>query len=204
MTAARTALAAALTLAATSAPAQTPPDPNATAIRRSTAAAAPSLGEFSEDAGTPAPPPRPRVRGDVGGTGTVATEPAPQGNLRGSTQPAPGEIDFTHPIGAADVARLLQMQEPQLRACYDAARATRPQLTGRVALRFVVSRTGELTDVDVRGFPDVPTVAPCMATALRQVRFPRPESGVLPFNRTMNFAPPVTMAPAAAPRSRRR
>jgi hypothetical protein len=165
-------------------------------IHRSTAGSS-NLGEFHADAGPPPPPP-PRARGDVGGTGNVDRERGPQGELRGSTSPAPGEIDFSRPIGAADVARLLRTQEPRLRTCYDAARATRPRLAGRASLRLVVSRTGELTNVEVSGFPDAPTVAPCMAAELRQVRFPRPENGVLPFNYAMNFSPPPP--PPRAPR----
>jgi hypothetical protein len=176
-----------------------------TAIRRSTAGSS-NLGEFHADAGAaPAAPPTPRARGDVGGTGTVDRERGPQGEMRGSSGAAPGEIDFSRPIGAADVARLLRTQEPRLRTCYDAARATRPRLAGRVSLRLVVSRTGELTNVEAAGFPDAPTVAPCMAAELRQIRFPRPESGVLPFNYAMNFSPPPAPPPgrgrarAAAP-----
>lgn len=167
------------------------------AIRRSTAGSS-HLGEFPEDSGAPAPPPPPRARGDVGGTGTVDRERGPQGEMRGSTGAAPGEIDFSRPIGAADVARLLRMQEPRLRTCYDAARATRPRLAGRASLRLVVSRTGELTDVSVVGFPEAPAVAPCMAAELRQVRFPRPESGVLPFTYAMSFSPPAAPPPRAA------
>ncbi|MDO9020493.1 MAG: AgmX/PglI C-terminal domain-containing protein [Myxococcales bacterium] len=185
-------LALALATAAGSASAQP------SAIHRSTAGSS-HLGEFPVDAGTraPPPPPPPRARGDVGGTGTVDHERGPQGEIRGSTGAAPGEIDFSRPIGAADVARLLRMQEPRLRTCYDAARATRPRLAGRASLRLVVSRTGELTDVSVVGFPDAPAVAPCMAAELRQVRFPRPESGVLPFNYAMNFSPPPAPPPRA-------
>ncbi len=166
-------------------------------IRRSTAGSS-NLGVFPEDSGVAAAPTAPRGRGEVGGTGTVDRERGPQGQLRGSTGAAPGEIDYSHPISAADVARLLRTQEPRLRTCYDAARATHPRLAGRVSLRLVVSRTGELTNVEVAGFPDAPAVAPCMAAELRQVRFPRPESGVLPFNYAMNFTPPAAPPPRTA------
>lgn len=167
------------------------------AIRRSTAGSS-NLGEFRDDSGVAAAPAVPRARGEVGGTGTVDRERGPQGELRGSTTPAPGEIDYSRPISAADVARLLRTQEPRLRTCYDAARATQPRLAGRVTLRLVVSRTGELTNVEAAGFPTAPAVAPCMATELRQVRFPRPESGVLPFSYAMNFSPPAAPPPRSA------
>ncbi len=194
-------LALALSLVAASGLALAQPAPTGvtpTSIRRSTAGSS-NLGEFPEDSGVAVAPSAPVPRGEVGGTGTVDHERGPQGQLRGSTGAAPGEIDYSRPIGAADVARLLRTQEPRLRTCYDAARATHPRLSGRVALRLVVSRTGELTNVEAQGFPDAPTVAPCMAAELRQVRFPRPESGVLPFNYAMNFSPP----PAPPPRNAR-
>ncbi len=175
-----------------------------TSIVRRSSASANHLGEFPDDAGAPsARPTTPRAAGEVGGTGAVSQERGPQGSMRGSVGAAPGEIDYSRPIGAADVARLLRTQEPRLRTCYDSARATRPRLVGRASIRLVVSRTGELTNVEVMGFPDAPAVAPCMAAELRQVRFPRPESGVLPFNYAMNFAPPpAPTRPTARPRSR--
>ncbi len=177
-----------------------------TSIVRRSSAGVSNLGEFPADAGpAPARPTTPRAVGEVGGTGIVSQERGPQGTMRGSGQPPPGEIDYSRPIGAADVARLLRTQEPRLRTCYDQARATRPRLAGRVSIRLVVSRTGELTNVEATGFPDAPAVAPCMAHELRQVRFPRPESGVLPFNYAMNFAPPASAPPSrptARPRSR--
>ncbi len=191
------------TLAAAAAAQPAPTGVAPTSIRRSTAGSS-NLGEFREDSGVAAQPAVPRPRGEVGGTGTVDRERNPQGEMRGSNSPAPGEIDYSHPIGAADVARLLRTQEPRLRTCYDAARATHPRLAGRVSLRLVVSRTGELTNIEAQGFPDAPTVAPCMAAELRQVRFPRPENGVLPFNYAMNFSPPPAPPPRAAPRPRSR
>jgi hypothetical protein len=130
-----------------------------TSIRRSTAGSS-NLGEFPEDSGVAVAPSAPMPRGEVGGTGTVDHERGPQGQLRGSSGAAPGEIDYSRPIGAADVARLLRTQEPRLRTCYDAARATHPRLAGRVALRLVVSRTGELTNVEAQGFPDAPDGGP--------------------------------------------
>lgn len=200
-------LSLSLSLVAAAGPGLAQPAPTGvtpSAIRRSTAGSS-NLGEFREDSAAAPTPAVPRARGEVGGTGTVGQERGPQGAMRGSSGAAPGEIDYSRPIGAADVARLLRTQEPRLRTCYDAARATRPRLAGRVSFRFVVSRTGELTSIDVRGLPEAPAAAPCMAAELRQVRFPRPESGVLPFSYAMNFSPPAGPAPRPRrPRSRAR
>ena len=110
----------ALALGTLAGPAVAQPAPTGvtpSSIRRSTAGSS-NLGEFHEDSGVAAPPAVPRPRGEVGGTGTVDRERGPQGELRGSSTPAPGEIDYSHPISAADVARLLRTQEPRLRTWY--------------------------------------------------------------------------------------
>lgn len=164
-----------------------------TTIQRNTNRVA-SVGEFPTEN---APPPPPLPPGEVGSTGLVA-ERRPDSELRGSTGPAPGEIDMTRPIGAADVARILRAYEPRLRPCYDRARAAHPTLAGRVNMRFVVDRNGSLNNVDVTGMPEAPDVATCIRTELQQTHFPRPESGTLPFASGMNFSPP-----AAPPRGRR-
>jgi hypothetical protein len=193
----RAHLVLALALSSTAAFAQqAPPPPGAhansvrevTAIQRNTGTIT-NVGEFHDD--TPRPrPTTPQPGGEVAASGTVTERHLDQ-QLRGSSGPAPGEIDMTRPIGAADVARIVRAYEPRFRPCYDRARATRPTLAGRVNMRFVVSRTGALTDVDVSGLAEAPEVATCIRDELRQTTFPRPEAGTLPFATGMNFAPPA-------------
>lgn len=190
----RVSVALALTLFAASPlaiaqqqPAQTPPAREVTTIRRNTDRIS-SVGEFpQEDAPRPAPRP---TNGEVGSTGAVA-ERRPDTELRGSAGPAPGEIDMNHPIGPGDVARILRAYEPRFRPCYDRARTAHPALAGRVNMRFVVTRTGSLSNVEVTGMPEAPDVATCIRGELEQAHFPRPESGTLPFASGMNFTPPA-------------
>lgn len=172
-----------------------PPATETTTIRRNTDRVS-AVGEFRDDA--PAPRPRP-TNGDVGSTGAVA-ERRPDTELRGASGPAPGEIDMSRPIGPADVARIMRAYEPRFRPCYDRARATAPTLAGRVNLRFVVGRDGSLSNIDVSGLPTAPAVATCIRNELQSSHFPRPESGTLPFQYGMNFAPPP--APPRALRGR--
>lgn len=202
----RAVMSLGLALVSASAAAQQPPPPQgphaqptreSTTIVRHTDQVS-NVGSFRED--TPRRPTTPAPNGDVGSTGAVA-ERRPDSELRGSTGPAPGEIDMTHPIGAADVARIVRAYEPRLRPCYDRARATRPTLAGRVNMRFVIGRDGTLSNVDVTGLPEAPEVATCVREELQRSVFPRPESGTLPFATGMNFAPPV---PATPPRGRGR
>jgi hypothetical protein len=107
---------------------------------------------------------------------------------------------MSRPIGAADVARIVRAYEPRLRPCYDRARTTHPTLAGRVNIRFVVARAGNLTNIDVNGLPEAPEVSTCIRDELARTTFPRPESGILPFATGMNFTPPANATP---PRGRR-
>lgn len=176
----------AVNVAAQPAPSSAPTGANTVGIQRHMHHDTAGVGVFSEDVHAPPPPPR----GEVGGTGAVGREQGPAGNLRGSTTPEPGAIDLSQPIGPGDVARIVRSQEPRFRPCYDRARATRPTLAGRIAMRFVVGRTGALTGVDVTGIPQAPEVATCIRGELAQLHLPRPQDGVLPFSYAMNFSPP--------------
>jgi hypothetical protein len=173
-----------------------------TAIQRNTTTVT-NVGEFRDDEPPRPRPTAPQPGGEVAASGTV-TERHLDSQLRGSTGPAPGEIDLTRPIGAADLARILRAYEPRLRPCYDRARATRPTLAGRINMRFVVSNTGALTNIDVNGMPEAPEVATCIRDELQRTQFPRPETGTLPFATGMNFAPPPSTRPARGGRRPRR
>jgi len=166
--------------------------PNAPApptIRRASAAS-PSLGAFGASPVTTTVPST-SADGGVGGAGTVDRERVPSNPMRGLPGAATAYADPHGTFGVADVARLLRQQKPRLRACYDAARVTRPRLAGRASVGLVVLPTGELSDVEVTGFPEAPEVAPCMAAALRRVRLPRPEGTAMPFRYATNFSPPA-------------
>lgn len=188
-----------LVLASQAAFAQHAPTPGreVTTIQRHTDHVS-NVGDFPAEQ-APRPVARP-TNGDVGSTGAVA-ERRPDSELRGSAGPAPGEIDMSRPIGAADVARITRAYEPRFRPCYDRARATQPALAGRINMRFVIARDGSLTNVDVSGLPAAPAVATCIRGELQAAHFPRPEAGTLPFSYGMNFTPP---APVAPPRGRPR
>jgi hypothetical protein len=177
-----------------------PHERESTSIRRNMNAGT-GVGDFPAE-NNPQPVAR-AANGDVGSTGSVA-ERRPDSELRGSSGPAPGEIDMSRPIGAADVARIVRAYEPRFRPCYDRARTAHPTLAGRVNMRFVVGRDGSLTQVEVTGMPEVPEVATCIRTELQSTHFPRPEAGTLPFATGMNFAPPAGAAVPGRGRARGR
>lgn len=169
-----------------------------TGIRRNTGAA-PSLGDFPVDERPAAPPPPVAAGGpapSIGGTGSVADEAGPHGQMRGSLGPAPGEIDMSRPIGPSDVARLMRLHEPRLRDCYTRAVTGRRNAPGgRVNLRVVIGRDGNVSGPEANGLPELPAVSECLRTELSQLRFPRPESGTLPYAWALTFTPPAPAGP---------
>jgi hypothetical protein len=110
---------------------------------------------------------------------------------------------ITGPIGPSDAARLVRAQMPRLRVCYERVRATRPTLAGRIELRFTIGRDGQVTQATASGMPDTPEIASCVADALRQTTFPRPEGDSLQLVYPLMFVPEPTAAPAR-PRPRGR
>lgn len=178
-------LASAVVAIATTASAQAPAHAHA-----NSASAAPDAGARDQNPGAfheAARMPTTNI-----GTGSAsANATGPVGELRGDTEPAPGAI--TGPIGPSDVARIMQVQMPRLRPCYDNARATHPHLAGRVEVRFTIGRDGHVTAASATGLPEAPDVATCVATTLRQTTFPQPEGGSLQFIYPLMFQPPLVI-----------
>ncbi len=154
------------------------------------------LGGFRAppDAGPPAPvaDPPPGTVIHVGGTGTVAADQHPEGTLR-DCDVAP-TVDMHTPIGPSDVALLFHAHEAALRGCYARALGAHPELAGRMLVRFVIGRDGQITQPSATGLTDAPEVAGCMVTALQQMRFPPSAMGTLPFTYPMMFSPPPAPA----------
>ncbi len=146
-------------------------------------------GQFRESGITPG--------ANVGNGSAPTTATGPVGELRGATAPAPDAV--TGPIGPGDVARLMQVQMPRLRPCYETARATHPQLAGRVEVRFTIGRDGRVTQASAFGLPDAPDVAVCIAALLRQTTFPIPQGGSLQFIYPLMFQPPPATARGGRP-----
>lgn len=157
-----------------------------TAIRRQTTTNSTNFGEM--------PAERTLAPGEVGGTGEAISR-GPQTQLRGGVEPPPDAIDMSRPVGPGDVARIVRARDPQFRACYERGRARVRALQGRVNIRFVVTPTGALSDLDVRGLPQAPEVASCIRENLSALRLPRPDGGRLVFTTGVNFSPPAAPPP---------
>ncbi len=76
------------------------------------------------------------------------------------------------------IRRVIQRNIGQVRFCYEQALGGRPDLSGRVAVRFAISPTGSVQTAMVASssLGDA-RVESCVASAMRRLSFPAPENG---------------------------
>ena len=78
------------------------------------------------------------------------------------------------------IAATLAQARPKLRACYDAARATRPELRGSIALRVVVDPKGKVAEAsidDAASEMHDAALSKCVVDVLRATTFPPHDKG---------------------------
>lgn len=78
----------------------------------------------------------------------------------------------------------------RFKACYEDGLRTNPKLEGRVAVRFTIERSGEITDVSVASadLPN-PAVIACVKRTFASLSFPKPEGGYIVVTYPLVFSP---------------
>jgi hypothetical protein len=101
-----------------------------------------------------------------------------------------GEDPVTHKPGCSTqvngrlppeaVQRVVRASFGRLRGCYEQGIQRNPDLEGRIAVKFVIDREGQvaMTSVEDRTLPD-DSVAKCVARAYEAMTFPKPEGGIV-------------------------
>ena len=130
----------------------------------------------------PPPPPRPSAiatgRGEQGfGSG--------HGRLAGSHSVTPpqvrmGATQVSGRLPPETIQRIIRQNMGKFRACYMNGLARNAALAGRVALRFVIDRTGSVIDaaMDSSSLVDAQANA-CLVREIRTLQFPAPDSGTV-------------------------
>lgn len=78
------------------------------------------------------------------------------------------------------IQRVVRRRTPDLRACYTDALARRPDVRGRVSVRFVIATNGDVGAVTDGGSTvNDPELVACVVRAFRSLAFPAPEAGVI-------------------------
>jgi hypothetical protein len=78
------------------------------------------------------------------------------------------------------IQRIVRQNFGRFRSCYDDALRTNPGLEGRVTVKFVIDRTGQVAVAEDGGsnFPDAKVVA-CVVRGFESLAFPQPEGGIV-------------------------
>lgn len=131
--------------------------------------------------------------GDVGdtiGVGTLKTGQAASGSPGTHTLTNPrrearvpsglrvGPVETTGSLSKEAIRRVIQRHLNEVRFCYEEGLRAQPDLSGRVAVRFMVSPAGvvqhaQVADSELRR----PTTEVCIVSAVRRWTFPAPEGG---------------------------
>lgn len=115
--------------------------------------------------------------GHGSGTGTGYGSGSAYGRLGGHTAAVVPDLAGIPTVrgrcDAAMIRRVVRAHVNEVRFCYERALQARPELTGRVVARFDIARDGSAADaaIDSSTVAD-PTVAACVAGAIRRWQFP--------------------------------
>ena len=93
-------------------------------------------------------------------------------------------------LAAEVIRRIVRMNDGRYRACYESGLRTDPGLQGRVAVKFVIDRTGAVA-VAADGGSDIPDegVRRCVVSSFLSLSFPAPESGSVTVVYPIVFSP---------------
>ncbi len=123
--------------------------------------------------------------GHGAGTGTGQGFGSGHGSLRGGHQSkAPsirqGTTQVNGRLPAEVIQRIVRQNFGRFRLCYENGLRTNPNLSGRVAVRFVIDRTGAVSTASDGG-SDIPdrSVVSCVVRGFQNLSFPQPEGGIV-------------------------
>lgn len=85
---------------------------------------------------------------------------------------------------------IVRQQYDWLRLCYETGLKAKPNLKGRVDMRFIIERDGTVSDVNNAGsdLPDPDAIA-CIVSVYRSMCFPPPVGGTITVVYPIQFTP---------------
>ncbi|MFT3773536.1 MAG: AgmX/PglI C-terminal domain-containing protein [Minicystis sp.] len=88
------------------------------------------------------------------------------------------------------IQRVVRQNFGRFKACYENGLRNNPSLSGRVAVRFVIGRDGDVSNV-ANGGSDLPDsgVVSCVTRAFYGLSFPHPENGIVTVTYPIVFSP---------------
>jgi TonB family protein len=90
----------------------------------------------------------------------------------------PGTAQVLGAMPKEIIRRVIHRHSPEVRLCYERELLRRPDLTGRVVVRFIISPTGTVTAANVQASTmNHPVLEQCVVAAVRRWTFPQPHGG---------------------------
>ncbi len=89
------------------------------------------------------------------------------------------------------IRRVIRQNVAPIRACYEKALPAKPDLAGRVVVRFAIDASGKVTKNESTNGTTLasPDVVACVVGAFRSLVFPEPQGGTVVVNYPILFAP---------------
>jgi hypothetical protein len=101
------------------------------------------------------------------------------------------EIDVNGRIPQEVIQRIVRQNGGRFRNCYEAGMRQNPNLSGRVAVRFIIGRDGEVSmssDSEKSDMPDM-AVRACVVKSFYGITFPAPQGGTVKVTYPLMFTP---------------
>jgi hypothetical protein len=127
--------------------------------------------------------------GAIGGRG-IGGRDGPAGRKPRSPSLRAVAVETNGRLPAEVIQRVLRQQSGRLRFCYEAGLAKNPNLAGRVAVRFVIDRSGAVSLASDAGsdLPDAAVVS-CVVRVVTGLTFPEPPDGIVTVTYPVVFSP---------------
>lgn len=142
--------------------------------------------------------------GDIGGLGTCVSSGcgggelgafssarlSPRHQVAGVRMRPAGDTTLSGRLPPEIIQRVIRQNFGRMRACYEPALRTNPNLQGRVAVKFVIGRDGSVGSVS-NGGSDLPDsgVVSCVVRAFYGISFPQPDQGIVTVTYPIMFSP---------------
>ena len=94
-----------------------------------------------------------------------------------------------HGIPAEVIQRIVRQNFGRFRMCYESGLRNNPNLQGRVAVSFVIDRSGRVSTASGGGDLPDSSVTACVARQFYSLNFPQPEGGVVTVTYPILFTP---------------
>ncbi|APR86199.1 Hypothetical protein A7982_11548 [Minicystis rosea] len=101
-----------------------------------------------------------------------------------------GNVTVNGALPLTAVQRTVQERHARFRRCYEIALSTYPNLAGRISMRFVIGRDGQVTSTSITSDLGDANLVACVESAASGLSFPEPDGGTVTVVYPIQLSPP--------------